>query len=294
MNWLDTIRNTISYIEEHIYDIKSADDISHEVYLSSFYLQKGFKLLTGYTISEYIRNRRLYLAALDLRQGNAKIIDISYKYGYDTPEAFTKAFYRFHGFNPSKIKENIKNIKVFLPLKISIIIQGGNDMDYVIEKKQGFRFIGFVREFDNETSYQEIPKYWDEVFGKNMENLAKNDFKPQNDIEKAILDNGIGEFGICIDDNITAKFKYMVGGLYMGGNVPEGMELYDVPELTWAIFKAIGPLPGALQSINTKIFKEWLPNSKYSIAKPISIEWYSNGDTNSDKYESAIWLPIKE
>ena len=295
MNWLDTIRSTISYIEDHLYDVKSADEIANEMYLSSFYLQKGFKLMTGYSISEYIKNRRLYLAAMELISSNDKIIDIAYKFGYETPESFTKAFNRFHGFNPSKIKDNVKTIKVFLPLKITIVIQGGIEMDYTIEKKKELKFIGFVKEFDMKTSYQDIPKYWDEVYSNIVTPLMQRGFKASNAIEQAIVDNSIGEFGVCIDDvSGDGKFKYMIAGYYNGGNVPEGMIVYEAPELEWAIFKAVGPMPGALQSVNTKIFKEWLPNSEYSISAELNVEWYSKGDTKSSNYESAIWVPIKK
>ncbi len=92
--------------------------------------------MTGYSISEHIRNRRLYLSALELMKSEDKIIDITYKFSYETPESFTKAFSRFHGFTLSKISENVKNIKVFQPLKIEIVIRGGNEMNCTIEKEK--------------------------------------------------------------------------------------------------------------------------------------------------------------
>ena len=126
-----------------------------------------------------------------------------------------------------------------------------------------------------------------------MANLKKNNFMPTNEIEEAFINHYIGEFGLCFE-GANSKFKYMIGGIYKGGNVPSGMEVYEVMPHEWAIFKAIGPLPYALQDINTKIFKEWLPNSNYQIDGGIDIEWYGLGDTSSDKYESAIWIPIKK
>lgn len=295
MDWVDTIRSTISYIEDHLLDLKNSDEIADEMYVSSFYLQKGFKLMTGYSISEYIKNRRLYLAAMELMSYDSKIIDIAYKFGYETPESFTKTFHRFHGFNPSRIRENFKSIKVFLPLKITIVIQGGNEMNYTIEKKGKLKFIGFVREFSMDTSYQDIPKYWDEIYNDFVNPLMKRNFVPLNEIEKAIVDNSIGGFGVCIDDVAhDGKFRYMIAGEYKGGNVPKGMIVYETPELEWAVFKAIGPMPAALQSVNTKIFKEWLPNSEYSIAAELNVEWYSKGNTKDADYESAIWLPVKK
>ena len=296
MDWINTIKSTIAYIENNLYNEVSVDDIADSIGLSSFYLQKGFKLMTGYSIAEYIKNRRLYLSAVELVACGNKIIDIAYKYGYETPESFTKAFNRFHGFNPSKIKENVKNIKVFLPLKVTIVIEGGESMDYTIEKKDAIKFIGFVREFDVKTSYQEIPKFWDEINDSVLAPLQSRNFEPIGDIEKAVVDNTICEFGICIEDDVKrgGKFKYMIGGKYNGGAVPKGMELYEVPALEWAIFKVVGPMPGALQSVSSKIFKEWLPSSEYSIATGVDIEWYSDGNTQDANYQSAIWIPIKK
>lgn len=294
MNWLETIKSTIAYIEGHLLDLKNPDEIANEVFLSSFYLQKGFKFMTGYSISEYIKNRRLYLAALDLRTHHDKVIDIAYKYGYETPESFTKAFTRFHGFIPSKIQDNMSNMNVFLPLKITIVIQGGNEMDYSLEKKGPFKVIGFVKEFNMTTSYHEIPKFWDEAFIQVVKPIHQRG--PKNETEKAICDNHIGEFGICIDDDEKDnKFRYMIAGKYEGGPVPKGMIVYEVPSLEWAVFNAVGPMPGALQSVNTKIFKEWLPNSDYSISAPINIEWYSDLlEITHPNYESAIWIPVKK
>ena len=293
MDWFDTIKGTIAYIEDNLYDVKSADEIAGELYLSPFYLQKGFKLMTGYSISEYIKNRRLYLAAVELLSNNEKIIDVAYKFGYETPESFTKAFYRFHGFNPSKLKENIHNVKVFLPLKITIDIKGGNEMNYTIEKKEKMQFIGFVKEFDTQTSYQEIPKFWDEVYDKIAAPFAEKKLQPTNEVQQAIADCCVGEFGVCIDgEKGSGKFRYMIAGKYTGGKVPEGMEVYEVPSLEWAIFRVVGPLPASLQSVSTKIFKEWLPNSEYRIAAGIDVEWYSEGNSKDANYESAIWIPI--
>jgi AraC family transcriptional regulator len=295
MEWLESIRKSIDYMEQHLLEVKGAEAIANEVYMSSFYLQKGFKFMTGYTMAEYIRNRRLYLAALDVIAGKDKVIDIAYKYGYDTPESFTKAFSRFHGYTPMQIRNDARKIKVFLPLKISIRIQGGNDMDYVVEKMNGFKVIGFERSFSFDSSYLEIPKFWDETFGKYIVPMFAKE-KPEGSLEETISNCGIGEFGICIDDaSETGKFRYLIAGVYKEGTVPEGMTVYEIPETEWAKFKCKGPLPGALQAVNTKIFKEWLPgNPEYEMSLGINIEWYSiEGKTTDADYESAIWIPVK-
>lgn len=285
MEWTESLKRAIHYMEEHLLDDMGAEDVADAVYMSPFYFQKGFKIMTGYSVGEYIRCRRLYLAALDVISGRDKVIDLAYKYGYDTPESFTKAFSRFHGVSPVQMKGDTRKIKVFLPLTITVSIKGGNDMDYVVERMEAMKVIGYERSFSYETSYQDIPKFWEEIMnGKNSEKA-----------QRLIKECNVGEFGICIDglpgEN---EFRYMIAGVYKGGDIPEGMMIYEIPAMEWAKFRCAGPMPGALQAVNTRIFQEWLPgNPDYEIAAGMNIEWYSCGDTSAADYESGIWIPVK-
>ena len=294
MEWLTSIRTAIDYMEEHLTDNISAQDVADRVYLSPFFLQKGFSLMTGYGIGEYIRNRRLYRAALDLKETDDKVIEIAFRYGYETPESFTKAFSRFHGATPSQVRGGAA-INTFLPLTIKLSIQGGNQMDYKITPMFPFKVIGFQKVFDNETAYTEIPKFWDEICEKYAYNVYAGN-APANPYEQALVDNCIGEYGVCIDDIGGGKFRYLVAGKYTGGDVPEGMVVYEFPRSDWAVFNCIGPIPDALQSVNTRIFKEWLPgNPAYELCGNASVEWYDcvNGEKTDPDYHSAIWVPVK-
>ena len=170
MEWLTCVRTAIDYIEKHLTDDISVQDVADQVYFSPFFLQKGFSLLTGYGIGEYIRNRRLYQAAVDLKHTDEKVIDVAFRYGYETPESFTKAFSRFHGATPSQVRGGAA-INTFLPLTIKLSIHGGNQMDCKITPMFPFKVIGFQKEFDNETAYTEIPIFWDEIFEKYAYNV---------------------------------------------------------------------------------------------------------------------------
>lgn len=293
MDWTESLRRAIEYMEKHLTEDITPEDAAKEVNISLFYLERGFKVMTGYSLGEYIRSRRLYLAALEIISGRGdKVIDIALKYGYDTPESFTKAFSRFHGVTPSGLKKDPCLLRTFLPLKINIVIQGGNSMDFIVEKMSGFKVIGYEKDFSSENSYAEIPKFWAEMFAEKISPLFSR--APETAEEKAIAENCIGEFGVCIDDIGGEKFRYLIAGEYKGGEVPEGMTVYEFPEMEWAKFLCTGPMPGALQSVNTRIFKEWLPgNPDFEIAMGANIEWYSKGDSSSPDYESAIWIPVK-
>ena len=294
MEWLSSIRTAIEYMEEHLTDDISAQDVADRVHFSPFFLQRGFSLMTGCGIGEYIRNRRLYQAALDLKETDDKVIEIAFRYGYETPESFTKAFSRFHGATPSQVRGGAA-INTFLPLTIKLSIQGGNQMDYKITPMFPFKVIGFQKVFDNETAYTEIPKFWDEICEKFAYNVYAGN-APANPYEQALVDNCIGEYGVCIDDIGGGKFRYLIAGKYTGGAVPDGMVVYEFPRNEWAVFDCIGPNPQTLQSVNTRIFSEWLPgNPDYELSGNATVEWYDcvNGEMTDPDYHSAIWVPVK-
>ena len=294
MEWLTCVRTAIEYMENHLTDDIGVEDVAKKVYLSPFFLQKGFSLMTGYGIGEYIRSRRLYQAALDLKNTDDKVIDIAFRYCYETPESFTKAFSRFHDATPSQVRGGA-GINVFLPLTIKFSVNGGDQMNYKITPMFPFKVIGFQKVFDMETAYAEIPKFWDEICEKYAYNVYQGN-EPANAYEKALVDNCIGEYGVCIDDVGEGKFRYLVAGRYTGGEVPEGMAIYEFPRGEWAVFDCIGPLPESLQSVNTRIFREWLPgNPEFEICGNANVEWYDcvNGEKTDSDYHSAIWIPVK-
>ena len=141
MEWIEAVGKAIQYIEAHITEELSVEEIAKQAHISPFYFQKGFSMLCGFSLSEYIRNRRLALAGSELAVGNEKVIDIALKYGYDSPDSFTKAFTRFHGVSPSRARKEQVMLKTFTPLKINISLEGGYLMDYRIERKETFTVI---------------------------------------------------------------------------------------------------------------------------------------------------------
>ena len=294
MEWLTSIRGAVSFMEAHLTDDIDLNDVARAVHLSPFFLQRGFSLMTGFGVGEYLRNRRLHQAALDLQRGAERVIDIALRYGYETPESFTKAFARFHGATPTQVREGAA-VRSFLPLTIRLSIQGGSQMDYRITPMFPFKVIGFQKEFDYETSYAQIPKFWDEICEKYANNVYAGN-APANPCEQALVDNCIGEYGVCIDDIPGNRFRYLIAGRYTGGPVPEGMVLYEFPRGEWAVFNCVGPMPESLQSLNTRIFREWLPgNPDYELSGNATVEWYDcvNGEKSDPDYHSAIWVPVK-
>ena len=171
-------------------------------------------------------------------------------------------------------------------------------MDFTVEKREAMKMIGFERKFSYDASYQEIPKFWDEFCERYLKSDDRGDEaldQEEKDIRQTVAECIVGEYGVCVDDISDGKqFSYYIAGAYQGGKVPEGMKVFEIPASEWAKFKCTGTMPQTLQTVNTRIFSEWLPgNQEFEMAFPINIEWYSGGDTQSSDYESAIWIPVK-
>ncbi len=273
-DWSEGISNAAAYIEEHLTEDIDVNKVADRAYVSSFYFQKIFHALCGFTVGEYIRNRRLTLAAQELCSTDIKVIDAALKYKYDSPDSFARAFTKFHGITPSQAKEKDHRLNSVAPLKIKLILEGGTMLEYKIMEKAQFTVMGVSRRFHMETSYQKIPEFW----------------KEHMDSENGKIVDGM--YGICIDiDNDGKSFDYWIADNYNPEKeVPEGMETRVIPAGTWAVFPCHGELPKALQSVNTKIWKEWLPSCRaYKLSGNYNIEMYGGGADYSE-----IWIPIEK
>ncbi len=164
-------------------------------------------------------------------------------------------------------------------------------MNVSYEKKPAMTFIGYHTEVRPEEAYRKCPEFWEKEYTEKYARLWQT-MQPNNAVEKAIVENGIGMYAICAD--AENRFTYWIAGLYQGGEVPEGMELYRFPAGEWAVFTARGPLPESLQTMNTAIWQEWFPNEgkRRGASGSATLEFYSAGDPRSPDYESGIWVPI--
>ena len=274
-DWIEGFQASIDYIEQNLTKELDIGKIAKKAALSSFYYQRIFGAMCGMTVGEYIRERRMTLAAQELAGSDCKVIDIALKYGYDSPDSFTKAFQRFHGITPAQAREKGVNLRSLAPLHIKITLEGGTMLDYKIVEKAAFTVVGIKKSFNSETSYEEIPKFWGE-WASDMKGLK-------------------GMFGVCSDMDGT-NFDYWIADLYMPWEeYPQECSTYQIPGGLWALFKCVGPLPGSMQSVNTKIWSEWLPSLKeYELAGNYSLEFYLPPAKNPADTVSYIAIPIKK
>ncbi|MBQ9122906.1 MAG: helix-turn-helix domain-containing protein [Lachnospiraceae bacterium] len=273
-NWINGIQEAIEYIEANLTQNIKVKDVAEKAYVSEFHFQRIFSALCGISIAEYIRNRRMSLAAKELVTKDVKVLDVALKYGYDSPDSFTRAFTKLHGITPSQAKESGVKLKDYAPVRIKLSLEGGTIMEFKIEEKASFTVMGRKRAFDTETSYQEIPKFWEEHFKDGGEKVV------------------CGTYGLCIDSD-GRFFDYLIADNYIPWKeIPEGYETRTLPAGLWAVFPC---KQKTLQDTNTRMWREWLPNCKeYKLGGNYNIELYGP-PCQEDIGESYVelWLPIE-
>lgn len=284
MNMLECMNTTIEYIEEHLLEELHMPRIAKAAGSSEGDIQKVFYALTGISIAEYVRRRRLSLAGYELQKGEQSVLEVALKYGYASPDSFTRAFRQMHGMTPSEVKKGGCLLKSYGKITFVLTVKGVNAMNYKIVEKEEMHIIGFKKWFstENDNHLTEIPKMWDSV---------------TEEMEKRITDlsNNDGVVGLCAD-MYEGGFDYWIGCM-SDKECPADLEQMTIPATTWAVFEVIGsmrPLPNAMQEIWKRIYSEWLPNSGYEHAMLPEIEWYSKGDMMADDYRSEIWIPVKK
>ncbi|MGY3187734.1 AraC family transcriptional regulator [Lysinibacillus sp. TE18511] len=287
MSWIESIQKAINYIEEHLLDDITMEQIAREVNSSVFHFQRTFSILTDMSIADYIRRRRLTLAAQELINTEQKVIDLAYKYGYDSPEAFTKAFRKQHQLTPSEARKKQGQLQSYNRLVIQVSLKGAEPMKYKIVEKEKFQVVGVKRTFNcqNGENMRGIPQFWDEINSEGMDNRL---FTLNNGEIKGVL-------GVCVPNAGEEKnglIDYWIATDHIG-DVPENLLAMEVPASKWVVFEVHGPMPDAMQNTWKQIYSEWFPSNPYEPTGTAELEVYSDEDPFSPDLYSEIWIPIK-
>ena len=278
MEWIERLNDAIRYIEEHLADEIDVAQLGKIACCSSYHFQRMFTYMAGMPLSEYIRRRRMSLAAVDLQGKDMKIIDVAAKYGYQSPTAFNRAFQSVHGIAPSAVKSEGVSVKSFPPIQFKITVKGVEEMNYRIETKDAFRIVGVSVPLhkDIEKNFAVIPSKWQEVAmdGTLQRLVGMMDTQPM----------GVLGVSTCND---TEPWRYYIAAA--SSQTAQGFEEYVVPAATWAIFPGEGTNQ-SIQELERRIVTEWLPTSGYEYGNAPDVEVYLNPDPQNAKYE--VWIPV--
>lgn len=280
MEWIERFNNVINYIEENITQQIDYGEIAKIACCSSYHFQRMFTYMAGIPLSEYIRKRKMSLAAVDLQSGNEKVIDIAGKYGYNSPTAFNRAFQSIHRISPSAVKSGNVYVKSFPPLSFKIVVKGVEELNYRIEAKEAFRIIGVSAPLSKELeeNFFVIPQMWQNcVINGTIEKLSQ-----------MISTSPTGLLGISVC-NDTEQWKYFIA--VATSQVSPEFEEYTVPATAWAIFPGTGTNQ-SVQELERRIFTEWLPTSGYEYGNAPDIEVYINPDPKNTVFE--VWVPVRK
>ncbi|MBT2259315.1 AraC family transcriptional regulator [Priestia megaterium] len=287
MDLLRNMNRALTYIEENLTKDIDFREVAKLALCSEYHFKRMFSFLAGITLSEYIRRRRLTLAAFELKDNKMKVIDIAFKYGYNSPDSFTRAFQNLHGLTPSEAKKNGYSLKAYPQMTFQLSIKGGNEMNYRIEEKQAFHIVG-IKERVPIIFHGVNPKIaamWESLSDETINKLKKlsnvnplgllsasMNFSGERMEEKGELDHYIG----------VATTK----------ECPDNLIQLEVPALTWAVFEAVGPFPDTLQDVWGRIYSEWFPSSNYEQVEGPEILWNEHKDVTSPIFKSEIWIPV--
>jgi len=289
MDSLSGMNKALAYIEDHLTENIDYSEVSKIAYCSEYHFKRMFSFLSGIGLSEYIRRRRLTLAALDLKDTNLRIIDVSAKYGYTSADSFSRAFQLMHGILPSEARSEKIQLKAYPRMTFQLSIKGGSEMNYRIIEKESFNLVGFKKrvpiifkgvnpeiEKMTELLTPEVVKQLKSISNVEPKGIisASTNFSEGRMEEKGELDHYIG---VATTSNETAEYDIL--------NIDAG---------TWAIFESIGPVPETLQNIWGRIYSEWFPSSGYEAVEGPEILWNESPDTSNPKYRSEIWIPVKK
>jgi AraC family transcriptional regulator len=277
MEWIDRLNEIIGYIEEHLNDEIRNEVIGKIVACPVGSFQRIFSLMTGITLSEYIRRRKLTMAAFELQSTDAKVIDIAVKYGYESADAFGVAFKKMHGIAPmTSRRQNIK-LKSYPRLFFTLTIKGDVEMNYRVVERESFTVAGKIVTSSLENNI--IPQFWDQC-------------KKDGTIDR-LLEVGVNPYtlGLCFGYNDEGVNDYMVG-IETNTDCIEGLKTVLVPKSTWLVFESVGPMNPTLGNTWSRIYGEFLPQSIYKQAALPTLEKYFGNNVNAADYCVEIWIPV--
>lgn len=279
MQWVKRLNEAMEYVESHLTGTIDRERAAQIACCSSYHFQRMFSYMAGVPLSEYIRRRKMTLAAEDLQRGD-RVADVAARYGYESPTAFNRAFQAVHGMPPSSAQKPGVPLKAYARIAFQLSVRGPEQIEYRLEEMDAFRVVGFCQAIqpDLEENFAQIPRFWGEVAqsGQIEELLALADGKVP------------GLLGVSSCDPDTPNFYYIA--VTSNAPIPDGMTEFIVPAGKWAIFSGHGPMPTAIQELECRMVTEWMPSSGYEWSKAPDVEQYLNADPQDAKFE--VWMPI--
>ena len=287
MEWSERMNTAIDYIEANLAGDIDFSKAAEKACCSTFHFQRMFFAINGLTPVDYARRRRLTLAATELASGKMRVIDVAVKYGYDSPDSFTRAFRNLHGVTPQAARESGVTLTAFPRISFHIELKGGNDMDYRLMEKPGIAIAARTRKFTtvNGQNFVEIPRWWDEFLATpECQQLTALSGNKPGTVTRGVM------LGICYGDVDDVEFSYGIAVELPQGASSGEFENIEIPATTWAVFDCT---LDNLQDVTRRIFSEWFPSTGYEHDALPELEVYLP-EKPGEPMQCELWMPIKK
>ncbi|HEM3597473.1 TPA: AraC family transcriptional regulator [Streptococcus suis] len=277
MNIIKSFNNTIDYLETVLDGEISEKKVTQLSGYSYSMFSRLFSILTETTLSEYLRSRRLTEAAIILRNTDEKIIDVAFKFGYESSDSFGTAFKNFHGFTPSEVR-NGKPFKLVSRIQLTLSVKGGRSMNITIQNKKAFTVAGINEQNINSSL---CPSVWDKLYRKySYDDLAR-----------------LGEgqsVGVCHDVESPSTINYIAGYIVTDIDKAKSMDLdiLKVEEAEYAVVELVGSVPECIHDGWKYVMEVFFPEHGYAHSGKPDFEYYYEGDMDSKDYKMELWIPI--
>lgn len=284
MKWLEKLSKAIEYIEQNLDKDVTVEEAAKIVSCSTYYFQKIFTIVVEISFSEYIRRRRMTLAAFELQTKDTKVMDVAFKYGYESPTSFNRAFQSVHGVSPSAARKKGTNLSVYPPISFAITVRGNEKMKYKIVKKDAFRAVGIrmVLKDDMEYNQSVVPKFWNDTISScKYEEICKlSNSEPNGILGITSYEGDEGVYYYIATSTDKEKHDYMVE--------------IEIPSATWVVFECYGGYKESVQNIFKRFLTEWLPASGYEYAQLPDIEVYPHESNELKSGNTQVWIAINK
>lgn len=290
MDFITGLQNAIDYVEKHIVKKIDFDEVAKQANLSNFQFQRIFSNVFGYSLSEYIRLRRLSLAGSEVAQEGSKIMNIALKYGYETQETFSRTFAKFHGVKPAAAKRGAE-LKTFPKFSVEQISKENLALNYRIEEKPAFNVVLRKKRFSKaqEVTEKDVARFWSECNADGTVKAISKYFNAENYFAGCTL-------GLNIEPTLAApnNVAYGIGVHCNDEKIAENyLTVEKVPENTYAVFECKGSVSESLPKAYKYIFTEFFTASEYQPCG-VALESYPAGDVKNDDYSYEIWVAVKK
>ena len=300
MDWITGIQNAINYIEEHLLEEIDYEEVARKSYSSVYHFQRVFSILCGYTIGEYVRNRRLSLAGMELQTGKSKVIDVALKYGYDSPDSFAKAFQKFHGITPSNARTDGAILHSFSRLSLKLSLEGGKTMSYRMEEKKELTLVGYKKHFTGTPAArcdQEAEFYGETRINQYVLKGMSRDCDTIYNVINGFDDEG---YDFYIAAKLGVEDTENLGEL-LGEQEKDRFERITVPAGLYLICETERERYPVMQieELRRKVVSEWLPSSGYELSdapEVAIVHWFyeEGNDVVNDSRYVELWLPVEK